>query len=209
MPRAGLSREKVLAAALALVDREGIAALSMRKLGAELGVEAMTLYYYVPNKDAVLDGLIDMAVSRITVEPVGPWREWLRAFAVAIRRELLAHPALLPLVATRPVLAPGGLAAVERMAAALRAEGFGALEGLQLINAVATFVVGHTLAEAGRTPGHDEPDVAGVMGGLDPGEHPVLVEALRAGLGTPEDHQERFDRALDALLQGLAPRTPL
>ncbi|MBB2745346.1 UNVERIFIED_ORG: AcrR family transcriptional regulator [Microbispora rosea subsp. rosea] len=108
MPRVGLSREKVLAAALALVDREGIAALSMRRLGSELGVEAMTLYYYVPNKDAVLDGLIDMAVSRVTVEPVGPWREWLRAFAVAIRRELLAHPALLPLVATRPVLAPGG-----------------------------------------------------------------------------------------------------
>ncbi|MBB2745347.1 UNVERIFIED_ORG: uncharacterized protein with von Willebrand factor type A (vWA) domain [Microbispora rosea subsp. rosea] len=70
---------------------------------------------------------------------------------------------------------------------------------------MATFVVGHTLAEAGRTPGHDEPDVAGVMESLDPGEYPVLVEALRAGLGTPEDHQERFDRALDALLHGLAP----
>lgn len=206
MPRAGLSREKVLAAALSLVDREGVAALSMRKLGAELGVEAMTLYYYVPNKDAVLDGLVDAAVSRVTVEPVGPWREWTRAFAVAVRRELLAHPALLPLVATRPVLAPGGLATVERMAAALRDEGFAAIEALQLVNALATFVIGHTLAEAGRTPGHDEPDVAGTMERLDPGEYPVLVEAVRAGLGTPEEHQERFDRALDALLQGLAPR---
>ncbi|GAA0381599.1 hypothetical protein GCM10009530_35420 [Microbispora corallina] len=160
----------------------------------------------MPNKDAVLDGLIDAVVSRVTVEPAGPWREWSRAFAVAIRRELLAHPALLPLVATRPVLAPGGLATVERMAAALRAEGFQALEALQLVNAVATFVIGHTLAEAGRTPGHDEPDIEGTMGGLDPGEYPVLAEALRAGLGTPEDHQERFDRALDALLDGLGPR---
>ena len=76
MKKAGLSREKVLAAALALVDREGIAALSMRKLGTELGVEAMTLYYYVPNKDAVLDGLVNLVVARIRFTFAGPWWEW-------------------------------------------------------------------------------------------------------------------------------------
>ncbi|MEW9530987.1 TetR/AcrR family transcriptional regulator C-terminal domain-containing protein [Microbispora sp. NPDC049125] len=206
MRKARVSRETVLAAALALVDREGIAALSMRKLGAELGVEAMTLYYHVPNKDAVLDGLVNEVVSRIRVELEGPWREWTRAFAVSIRRELLAHPALLPLVATRPVLTPGGLDDVERIAAGLRGDGFSPSGALHMINVVATFVIGHTLAEAGSTPGHDEPDVAAAMEGLDPGTYPVLAEALRAGLGTPENHQERFDLALDSLLDGLAAR---
>lgn len=76
----------MLAAALALVDREGITALSMRKLGAELGVEAMTLYYYVPNKDAVLDGLVNQVIARIQVTFAGPWWEWTRAFAVSMRR---------------------------------------------------------------------------------------------------------------------------
>ena len=206
MKKAGLSREKVLAAALALVDREGITALSMRKLGAELGVEAMTLYYYVPNKDAVLDGLVNLVVARIRFTFAGPWWEWTRAFAVSVREELLAHPALLPLVATRPVMTPGGLDAVEQAAAALHGAGFSPQEALHVINMIAMFVIGHTLAEAGQTPGHDEPDVAGAMEGLDAARYPVLAAALRAGLGTPEDHQARFDFALDALIDGLRAR---
>ncbi|MER6893289.1 TetR family transcriptional regulator, partial [Amycolatopsis sp. NPDC000740] len=71
-PRAGLTRERVVDAALAFVDEHGIAALSMRKLGAELGVEAMTLYHYVPNKEALLDALIDRLVSALAGIAPGP-----------------------------------------------------------------------------------------------------------------------------------------
>lgn len=167
----------------------------MRKLGKELGVEAMTLYYYVPNKDAVLDGLVELVLSRVTVEPAGDWRDWMRAFAGSIRAELLRHPALMPVVAIRPVATPGAFSMVERAAAALTEAGFTAKEALRLINAVSTFVIGHTLAEAGPDS-RDHPD-------LDLADHPVL-----GGLGTPEDHRERFDLAVEALLSGLAPRTP-
>jgi len=62
--RAGLSREQVLDAALDLVDRDGVGALSMRRLGAELGVEAMTLYHYLPNKDALLDGIVERVMAQ-------------------------------------------------------------------------------------------------------------------------------------------------
>ncbi|MGW5689206.1 TetR/AcrR family transcriptional regulator C-terminal domain-containing protein [Nonomuraea sp. NPDC003754] len=203
MKRVGLSTGKILDAALDLIDREGVAALSMRKLGRELGVEAMTLYYYVPNKDAVLDGLIDRALAHVQVRPDGPWREWARAFATSFRSALLTHPALLPLLATRPVTTPGGLDMLERAAEALVEEGFSTAEALHVITTLATFVIGQVLAEAGRTPGHDAPDPAP---DTDPARHPVLAQALAAGLGTPEDHRDRFTFALDALLAGLKPR---
>ncbi|MBE1582395.1 TetR/AcrR family transcriptional regulator C-terminal domain-containing protein [Nonomuraea angiospora] len=181
-----------------LVDREGVQALSMRKLGKALGVEAMTLYYYVPNKDAMLDGLVELVFSRVAVEPAGEWRAWVRAFAVSVREQLLRHPGLMPVVAIRPVATPGGPRTVERAAGALVEAGFTASEALHVITATATFAIGHTLAEAG--PGRpDNPD-------LDLDGLPVLAEAVAAGLGTPADHQDRFEFALDALLNGLAPR---
>ncbi|MGW5361482.1 TetR/AcrR family transcriptional regulator C-terminal domain-containing protein [Actinopolymorpha pittospori] len=203
MKRAGLSTDKVLRAALDLVDREGVAALSMRRLGRELGVEAMTLYYYVPNKDAVLDGLIERTLTDVDLRPEGPWRAWAQRFATSFRSALLAHPGLLPLVATRPVVTSRGLDTAEHAAQALVEEGFSASEALHVITTLATFVIGQVLAEAGRTPGHDEPEPEP---DLDPTRHPVLTQALTAGLGTPEDHQDRFTFALDALLVGLQPR---
>lgn len=180
---------------MTLADRDGIDALSMRKLGKELGVEAMTLYYYVPNKDAVLDGLVELVVARVDVRTEGPWREWARNYALSFRRELLAHPALLPVVAVRPVATPGGLATVERAASALVAEGFTPAGALHVITSVSTFVVGQTLAEVPSGP--SSPDFSA---------YPTLVAAVAAGLGTPEDHLDRFEYALDALLTGLSPR---
>ncbi|GCD97558.1 TetR/AcrR family transcriptional regulator C-terminal domain-containing protein [Embleya hyalina] len=193
-----LSRARVLDAALALADRDGIAKLSMRRLGAELGVEAMTLYYYVPNKDAVLDGLVERIVASVAPRPSGPRAVWMGEFAHAFRAELLRHPAVVPLVATRPVATPEALAAVERAAAALVAEGLAPLRAFQLLNAVTTFVIGHTLAELdpeGARSRH-EPPVATA-------ELPCLAQALAAGLGTRADHDERFEAAIKALLAGI------
>ncbi|MET7297540.1 TetR/AcrR family transcriptional regulator C-terminal domain-containing protein [Embleya sp. NPDC005575] len=193
-----LSRVQVLDAALALADRDGTGKLSMRRIGAELGVEAMTLYHYVPNKDAVLDGLVERIVASVSPEPVGPRTEWLAAFAHAFRAELLRHPAVVPLVATRPVATPNALAAVERAAAALVGEGFAPLRAFQLLNAVTTFVIGHTLAEL------DPADSPPRTTTQDAAELPCLAEALAAGLGTQADHDERFALAVAALLAGIA-----
>lgn len=204
-----LSRNHVLDAALNLVDHEGITGLSMRKLGAALGIEAMTLYYYFPNKDAILDSLVERVALQALTVPIGQlaaWPEWLRALAVGFHSVLLQHPRLVPLIATRPVQTPDALRAVEQIAAALCDAGFSPLRAFRVINTVTTFVIGHTLAEAGDIPGHEAavPDSASLADRLDPAAFPCFSAALLDGLGQPHDHQARFDFALDALFIGLA-----
>ncbi|KOU38209.1 TetR/AcrR family transcriptional regulator C-terminal domain-containing protein [Streptomyces sp. WM6378] len=211
-PKAGLSRDKVLDAALDFVDREGIAALTMRKLGAELGVEAMTIYHHVGNKGELLDGLVGRVARRAAVGlprdgvdepsagPVGDWTEWARAFAVGLRAELLCHPGVLPLIATRPLSSADDLELLEEWLAALAGAGLALGRAMDVINALAAFTVGHTLAEAGRTPGEraDAPDLDDVA--PDPARFPLLAEvtATRVGL----DFAERFDRTVDFILAG-------
>jgi AcrR family transcriptional regulator len=105
--RAGLSREQVLDAALDLIGREGAAALSMRRLGAELGVEAMTLYHYLPNKDALLDGIVERVTAQAETRfGDGPWDRTLTEYARSLRATLLRHPGAAALVATRPAVSP-------------------------------------------------------------------------------------------------------
>lgn len=211
-PKAGLSRDKVLDAALDFVDREGIAALTMRALGAELGVEAMTLYHHVGNKGELLDALVGRVVRRAAVglpydgadsPSVGTaddWTGWARALASRLRAELLRHPGVLPLIATRPLSSADDLELMEEWLAALTGAGLALGRAMDVINALATFTVGHTLAEAGRTPGEraDAPDLDDVA--PDPERFPLLAEvtATRAGL----DFAERFDRTVDFILAG-------
>ncbi|MEV6928338.1 TetR/AcrR family transcriptional regulator C-terminal domain-containing protein [Dactylosporangium sp. NPDC051485] len=209
--KAGLSRERVLDAALEYLDTYGLPALSMRKLGAHLGVEAMSLYRHVPNKAALLDGLVDrvMEIAFADLEEplagrAGSWVPWMRQFAHALRAALLAHPGVLPLAATRPVNSPQALRMSERRLAAMRAAGLALGRAMDVVTVLATFTIGHTLAEVGRTPGHDdsEPDVDQPAGDLDPAEFPNLTEviATRAGL----DFDSRFGQAVDILLDGYA-----
>ncbi|MFF5207913.1 TetR/AcrR family transcriptional regulator C-terminal domain-containing protein [Streptosporangium sp. NPDC000396] len=195
-----MSRERVLDAALELVDQVGVGGLSMRKLGAALGVEAMTLYYYVPNKDAVLDGLVERVMTRaFAIDPRAGWQHLLRDFAVSLRRELLRHPGVLHLVATRPVTTPDAMRMLEAGVTVLREAGFGLREAFHVMNTVAMFTTGHCLAEV-DPPGGTPPRVPEVA----PEEFPNIAEAIQAGLGTPEDHQARFDLALDTLVEGFA-----
>jgi AcrR family transcriptional regulator len=105
-PRKPLSRERVLKAALALVDKDGVESLSMRNLAAKLSVEAMSLYKHVANKDAVLDGLVELILREMEIPPVGtPWREAMRRRAWSVRHTILRHPWASVLIESR--LAPG------------------------------------------------------------------------------------------------------
>jgi len=88
-----LTRERVLRAALDLADRDGLDALSMRALGAAMGVQAMSLYNHVADKDAVLDGIVDLVVAEIAVPSASqPWRAAMHARAVSSHTVLLRHP---------------------------------------------------------------------------------------------------------------------
>lgn len=227
--RAGLTREIVLDAALGLIDREGRAALTMRRLGAELGVEAMTLYHHVPNKDALLDGLVERVFAEALPLPGGPegapggtlgdgeatdWRAFLRAYADSLRTALLRHPGVLPLVTGRPAVTPATLDAVERGLRTLTSAGFALGPAVDSLNALSLFVVGHTAAEADARPaqpsakagGSGDSDKAAAPGTsawlaeLDCERYPLVVEAAGTGAGT--DDAERFGFAVDAMLTG-------
>ncbi len=207
--KAGLSRERILDGALEYLDANGLPALSMRKLGAHLGVEAMTLYHYLPNKDALLDGLVDRVMELAFAgmdEPVAgeaeSWTPWMRRFAHSLRAALLAHPGVLPLVATRPVKSPEALRMTERWLAMMRAAGLPLGRAIDVVNVIATFTIGHTLAEVGQTPGHEgsEPDLDQQADQLDPHEFPNLTEILATRAGLDFDH--RFAQAVDILIAG-------
>jgi AcrR family transcriptional regulator len=204
--RAGLSREQVLDAALALVDRDGIAALSMRRLGAELGVEAMTLYHYLPNKDALLDGVVERVMAEAETSPVdGPWDQALTEYARSLRATLLRHPGAVLLVATRPAVTPETLRAAERGLTLLCAAGFTVGRALDTLNALLLFVVAHAASEVSTTA----VNAAGAAGSqdyvaaLDEREFPLLSTAARTSAGT--DDSARFEFAIGAFIRGVTP----
>src|SRR4051812_31600067 len=109
--RAPLSRDRVLSAARAIADEDGIDALTMRRLADDLGVEAMSIYYHLPNKDAILDGLIELAFAEIETEVdstgrIGSWQQTLRARVLGARRVMLRHPWVPAVMESRSVLVP-------------------------------------------------------------------------------------------------------
>ena len=107
---AGLSRDKVLAAALAIADAEGLDALTFRRLASDLGVTPMALYRYVDDKEALLDALGDLVLSELPEPPTGDWHKQLRAMARAFRAVLVAHAAIVPIFQSRPLLGRPGCA---------------------------------------------------------------------------------------------------
>ena len=208
--RTHLSREQVVRAALAIVDREGLDGFSMRKLGAELGVDPMAAYYYFPNKAAVLDGIADAVQAECPAPPGddAPWDNRLRGMIRAWRRVLRAHPRALPVLSTHPVWSESGLRQWEAAAQILYDVGFTPAEAFQAILCINGYVVGITLAEVGEQPGGvTDPtmeEVAAHIAGLPSNEFPILKAAF---LGqTPYDADAKFEDGLDLLIAGLTAR---
>ena len=206
--RAGLSRGLVLDAAVALVDSNGLDGLSMRKLGAALGVEAMTLYHYLPNKAALLDGLVEWVLQHTATAPALTdglsWDEVLRGYAQTLRATLLGHPGVLPLFFTRPAVTPQTLQTVERGLSVLTDAGFPLPRALDMINVLSIFVVGHAMAEAGtaEVTRRGDPGSAAALAQLDASDLPLVTEAARLAQGS--DDETRFLFGLDALICGFA-----
>lgn len=203
--RRPLSRDIVLSAALKLVDAEGLEALSMRRLGKELGVEAMSLYNHVPSKSALLDGLIEQAIARL--EPPDPDKEWpeqVRQMAHSYRAMANRHPHIVQLIAARPFNTPNALEPLERALALFRGAGFDEPSSLHAFRTVASFATGYTLAETEGFFGEHVPsDTSEVLRpeDLDPERFPHLVQLLPTIARC--DHNDEFDYALDVIIEGL------
>jgi AcrR family transcriptional regulator len=208
MPKTGepLTRQRVLEAALSLIDREGLEGFSMRKLGALLGVEAMSLYNHVENKRALFDGVIELLIVQApSLEKLdGTPREELWAFAHAFRDVLRAHPRVLPLVATSPLRTPSTLAILDRLLATIHRAQITGVQAIYALQCLVGFIVGHTWIETGTPPVADlEPGPNGptVWQQFPAASYPTLHALLPEIAQWNPDHE--FDFGLQALFQSL------
>lgn len=157
--RRPLSVERIVDAAVAFIDEHGLPGLTMRRLGTELGVEAMALYRHVPGKEDLLDAVVDHLVSRMRADadvldaPRDGWQDFLVRLAHGVRRIALEHPKAFPLVASRPPEAPWlrpplrSLEWVEVFLDGLRSEGFTDGAAVAAYRAYTSFLLGHLLLE--------------------------------------------------------------
>src|SRR5215467_14655607 len=147
--RPRLTRDKVLRAALEFVDANGLAALSMHKLGTELGVQGMSLYSHVASKDALLDGIVEAMTGEAQLPPAGAdWRDALRQLAADIRGIILRHPAAAPLLVSRPVMPTRRLEQMDAYVGLLMQAGFTEDRAMDVLRTVVVYAHGYALVEA-------------------------------------------------------------
>jgi AcrR family transcriptional regulator len=198
----------VLRAAIAFADEKGIESLSMRKLGQQLGVEAMSLYKHVANKDDMLDGMVDVVFSEIDLPSSGiPWREAMRKRAFSAREALARHPWAIGLTESRMKPGPANLRHHDSVIGCLREEGFSIEMALHAYSALDSYIYGFALQE--RSLPFETPDqVAEVsqmmLAQFPAGDYPYLTEAMVEHVGKPGyDHADEFEFGLDLILDGL------
>jgi AcrR family transcriptional regulator len=202
--RTGLTAEQVARAALDFLDRNGLEALSMRRLAAELGVGAMTLYGYYRSKEELLDAVVDVAVAgaRPRVDGAAPWREQLTALMRGARRAIGRHPALGRLRATRPVLRPEALRFGEASMAVLRGAGFDDRAAALSFRLLFTYVFGFVTFSPAEHDRQAAEEAAGAIRALPPDAYPNLTEAasdMAAAMGGDEAFEYGLARILDGL----------
>ncbi|NUP10668.1 MAG: TetR family transcriptional regulator [Polyangiaceae bacterium] len=201
--REALSRERILRAALEIVDREGLDAISMRRLGEELGVEAMSLYHHVANKAAILDGIFETVLAELPpLSRSASWRTVLSQRARGLRLVLRAHPHALPIFATRPAATEASILHVEVVLDALMKGGFSAEDALSALQVTAAFVVGHTVAA--YAPVRADETSRAVYDHLSEERFPRVREVAR--ILPRHDLEKEFELGLEAMIVGIEAR---
>jgi TetR/AcrR family transcriptional regulator, tetracycline repressor protein len=202
--RQPLSRRRVLEEAVRFVDREGLEALTMRRLGAELGVEAMSLYNHIPNKDALLDGMVEVLLGELEVPSENRgWEERIREGYGAFRRLAHEHPNVFPLLVNRPPETMDGVWLVEEFLRTLEEAGFGKETALHAFRTLSSYTFGYAMAEIRGFALEPDGSRLGAHG-LSPEEFPRLCE-LKPQLENV-DHDAEFEFGLDLILSGLQAR---
>lgn len=209
--RAPLNRERVLRAALALADESGIESLSMRRLADELGVKAMSLYNHVPNKGAIVDGIVDLVVREIELPDGGDWEAAIRTCAVSAHEAFLRHPWACSLV-----MSPGRgrdaldarLRYMEWLLGRLRGAGFGPELTYRGYHALDSHILGFTLWQLGHSAGAaavEDVDafVEEFLRSLPASAFPHLAEHIHQHLRDGIDGASEFEFGLDLILDGL------
>jgi len=206
--RTPLTRGRVLQTAVRQADKGGIDSLSMRKLGQELGVEAMALYYHFANKDDLIDGMVDLVFAEIELPHSGDqWRSAMRQRAIAVCDALLRHRWAIGLMESRRRPGPANLRHHNSVIGTLRAGGFDIAMAAHAYSLLDSYIYGFALTKL-NLPFDTADDVAEVAQSMlepfPPDEYPNMVEILTDHVMKPGyDYGEEFEYGLDLILDGL------
>ena len=209
--RPSLSRERILRAAVEIMDAEGIEAVTMRRIGRELGVEAMSLYNHVEDKAAILDGICEVVMAEFAFPPeTEDWEELARAGARAWRDMLRSHPNVIALFAERkhPMSSVAGLRPMEFALDVIRRTGLSDDEVVRTFRVFGGYIMGFVLMEQGNmlsgVGGAEKPTASDVAALLDANEVPCFVSLLPHLVDCDTD--ENFDFGLELLIAGIRSR---
>jgi AcrR family transcriptional regulator len=206
--RTPLTRERVLAAAVAVADQVGLESLTMRRLGQHLGVEAMSLYKHVANKDEILDGIVDIVIGEIDLPSAqADWRSAMRQRAVSARQVLASHPWAIGMMESRSTMGPAAMRYIDAVIGSLRAGGFSVEMAAHAFLLLDSYIYGFVVQEMGFSL--DSPESPGeaaeaTLQALPADQFPHLTEMAAEYATQPGyNYSDEFDFGLDLILNGL------
>ena len=206
-PRTPLSRERVLRAAIRMADENGFEALTMRKLAAGLGVQAMSLYNHVASKDDIRDGIVDLVMQEIALPaPGADWKTALRRSAMSAHDVLVSHPWACSLMMSTSSVSTARLDWMEGVLRTLREAGFSANLTHHAYHALDSHITGFTLWQVGLFQDTEELTTMaeGFLRSLVVDEYPYLAEHIREHLEeSSPDEKTEFEFGLDLILDGI------
>ncbi len=203
--RRPLTRDRILKAALTLVDQEGPSALTMRRLASNLDSGAMSLYHYVPDRKSLLDGLGEILVCQVHVSATaGDWDDALREFMRGIRAVALAHPHAFQLVGMRPLDTPAALRPIEALLRRGTQEGRDPARTFYAYRAATAFARGFALAEILGFTLEVGSGANATAADVDGKRFPHIARAVTEPATL--DHDAAFERGLEAIVEGLSGR---
>jgi AcrR family transcriptional regulator len=206
--RLSLSRERILRAALTLADEDGIEALTMRRLGRELGFEAMSLYNHVRSKDDLLDGALDQVLDECEQPaPDGPWVVAVRRSAISVNRALRRHPWACTLLMRSAGMRPARLGYMDSLLGRLRGAGFPAESAYDAYHVLDGHIFGFSLWQISHsyTPEEYSGMAAVLAQVITPQDYPHLHEHGTQHMSGEAQHEaDSFEVGLDLILDGLA-----
>jgi AcrR family transcriptional regulator len=206
-PRSKLSRERVTGTARAILRSEGLDALTMRRLAADLDVAPMTLYTYVRDKDDLLDAVVQATAREIPLPPrSGPWKAQMKALMTTLHSAFLENPFLVQLRMRGPIVGPDALRINEAGLRILREAGFTNAEAARGYRALLVVTYGFAAFGPPATAADDERMVDAALGALGADEYPNLVAARRETVDTHRAGPGLFDYLLTRTLDGIEQR---
>ena len=204
--RLGLNRQRVIVAAVDLIDRQGLDEFSLRRLAAELDVHPMSLYNHIADKDDILDGVVETVFAEMQPlpDPAASWQDQIRAGAALLRRAVLAHPNCAILVVVRPVITPSTLVVVQAALRTLLVAGLPTERAVYALRSFTALITATILREVSaptlrnQSPRRTTEQIDSVAS-LD---DPVIIDAARQLMVV--DHDTAFDYSVELFIAGLS-----